>query len=231
MTFLNFCHVHRRRLVQLAWDGLQRARRDDRVERPAEPDIGREQPKICERQDERPSGDDRVRVVEPVQGDRRQFEQHADRPVQDLVHRPVLGIEHVAPDGRDDDRRDHDRQDVERPPEPPEPEPWDVQQERDRHAEHDVDHDVRERPPEVEDEDPDEVEVRDDDVVVQDPEVVVEPDDVRRWRLGREVLQAVVREGHVDLEHEGIEGDDGHHQERRQEEEVGRARVARAAPA
>ena len=50
-------------------------------------------------------------------------------------------------------------------------------------AEHDVDDDVAERPPQVEEDEPDELEVRDRQLGLGDPDVVLQPDELGRDRV------------------------------------------------
>ncbi len=216
---MNFCQrvgaVHLGCLVQVGRDALERPGRDDRVERPAEPCVRREQREVGQRQ-----GDERDRIVdlaEPVdlEGVWRDLEQDAD-PLERHVDRPVVLVEQVPPDRRHDDRRDDHREDEQGPVDLLEAQPVDVEDEGDGDAEDDVDDHVGEGPEEVEEEQPQELEVRDVQLARDDLFVVVEADDVGR-DLAAEVSQAEVRERHPGLEEQRIERDDPHHQERRQQ--------------
>ena len=111
-----------------------------------------------------------------------------------------------------------------------ETEPLDVQDQGNRNAQDHVDDDVREGPEEVEEEEPQELEIRDVQLALDDLGVVVETDEIR-LDLAAQVLELEVGERHPGLEEQRIEGDDPHHQERRQEVEERGPRIRREAPA
>src|SRR5215204_2906768 len=141
-----------------------------------------------------------------VRGDAKQTAES----LQAEVHGSGTRVEHVAPHRRNDDRRDDDRQDEDRSVETPELETLGVEQDRDEHADDDVDDHVAERPPEVEQDQADELEVRDLELRRGDPDVVVETDELRRDRITHpEIDLSEVMEGHPDLERQRVEGDDG----------------------
>ena len=146
------------------------------------------------------------------------------------VDRAVGRVEHVPPDRGHDDLGDHHREDQDRPVEALQAQALRVKDQGHDHAQHDVDHDVRERPEEIEDQDPREVEVGDDDVVVEDPPVVGQADVVRRGRRRSQVREPVVGERHPDLEDQRVERDDGHHDEGGKQEHVGGPGVLAASP-
>ena len=205
--------VHLGRLIEIRRDALEGPGRDHRVERPTEPRVRGEQGE--ERQGQRDERDRVVHLAQPIelQGIGRQAEQGGDR-AQEHVHGAVVLVEDVAPDRRHHEWRDDDRQDEQRPVHLLEAQARVVQQDRDRHAEDDVDDHVREGPEQIEEQQSHELEVRDVQLALEDPDVVVEPDTVRR-DLAAQVDQLEVRERHPRLEQERVERDDAHHDEGR----------------
>jgi hypothetical protein len=190
--------VHLGRLVQVGRNALQGTGRNDRVERPSEPCVGGQQGEVGQRQ--RNERNRILDLVDPVDLEEVgwQPEQNSDS-AEEHVHGAVVGIEDAPPDGRDDDRWNDHRQDEQRAIHALEFQVCVVQEERDRHPQDDVNGDVRERPPQVEEQQPEELEVRDAELVLDDVGVVVETDRIRR-DLAAQVLQPVVRERHPGLE-------------------------------